>query len=302
MPVPVGRDLDPELGPRPDPSPRPGWYPDPRELDDPDPEPAYRWWDGRAWTAWLADTPYAPSPRGPAPSVLPRAELRRPRSARWLLAVLVLTSLLLGLTALSIYGRSLPQAVPEAPTPSSLGTPQRTAAAWGFRDRTVILGERLEMTLAEVASPDLSVQQVSGLYQHCWVASTQQRSDEKQSAQQVLGYLDPTLVVPGDSAATARRTYEQMRVKLTASVPLEWSPPRIEPWPGLPGATRVTAEVRYQSPDPELVPEEVTMLVLPWQNGRASGMGVWLTLVPTNAPAEVRDSLTASQATIRLVG
>lgn len=302
MPAASAPDLDPSPGPRPDPPPRPGWYPDPRELDAPEPEPGYRWWDGTGWTGWLADTPHAPAPRGTAPRVEPRAQSSTPRSPRWLVAVLVLTCLLLGLTALSIHGRSLPDPVPQATTPADLGTPQRVIERWGPKGRTVVIGEKLTLSMAKQSVADTSVTQVPGMWEHCMVTSIEQRPDEKQSTQLVLGSLDPALVVPGDSAATAARAYQQAQSKLTAKVPLDWGTPRIEPWPGIPGASRLEAQVRYRSDDPELVAEDFTMLVLPWQNGTVSGMGSWTSLVPTDATPEVRESLRAAEAAIRLLG
>lgn len=300
MPVRAGQHRDSELGPRPDPPPRPGWYPDPRELDDPDPEPAYRWWDGTGWTAWLADSPYAASPRGVVPRVEPRAEIRKPRSARWLVAVLALASLLLGLAALSIHGRSLPQAVPEAATPSSLGMPQRQVLAWTTRDRKVIIAEKLEMELAAGLAPSPVVKSITGFLDNCSVASGQQGVSDDQYPQQVLGSIDPATLVPGDSVATALQAYQKVQKLPGSSGDLQWSQPRTEPWPGIPGATRLTAELRYPA-SAGLVPEQITVITLPWQQGRLSGMGLWLTLVPVNASVEARAALAASERSIRLV-
>ncbi|OYO24994.1 hypothetical protein CGZ93_00545 [Enemella dayhoffiae] len=281
--------------------PRPGWYPDPRELADPEPDPAYRWWDGSGWTAWLADSAYAPAPRGEAPRVEPRVQSTPPRSARGLVAFLVVTTLLLGLTALSLFGKTLPERVPEAPTPTALGTPKRQVAPWSTRDRTAIVAERLEMTLAETYTPDATRKSLPGFLSHCWIASGgRQSANDTQYAQQILGALDPALVTPGEPAATAQRAYQELQKRYTAKVPMQWDQPRTEPWPGLPGAVKLTAGLRYQTTEP-VAPETVTMLVLPWQGEGGSGMALWLSMMPTDEDPDIVAAAEASQRTIKLV-
>jgi len=104
----------------------PGWYPDPSDKE------GYRWWDGRAWTPWCAESEDADFP---PPGDVERVVPVRVSAASLLSKIglgLVVVAALLGLVSwLGVrYGHpTLP--APAAATPSDWGTPEQIPDEFG---------------------------------------------------------------------------------------------------------------------------------------------------------------------------
>lgn len=280
--------------PRP---PRPGWYADPRGGDD------FRWWDGEAWTAWLADSEYAPMPRGAVARMVPKPALGSPRPIRGFLIGLAVLAVALLLAVVSLAGRSLPQAsrpyLEAVPTP--MGTPGRIYQPYQLRpaDRTVVIYERLAMQLPVGTTPDLSLKRLPTVLSHATMASGAVTPELAVTV--VMGDVERALIVPGDTAASAERIRPALLSRYDPGSPIVVENVRTEPWPRVPGAVRVTFFARYATAVKGSAGDDFTMIVVPWSQGEHAGLGLWVGVVPQAAPAGARARISAAEDTIRLL-
>lgn len=286
----------PAAPPRPT---RPGWYADPRGGDD------YRWWDGSAWTAWLAESEYAPRPRGDVPRVRPLPALVQPRSPRWALAGIAVAILLVALAIVSLIGQRLPQ--PSEPflaaMPEDTSGPTRVYRAIEVRhsENVVILQERIAMPLAERSFVDTDVDKLEGVLVPARVAYS--TGGVGLTPANIMGIVEPTLVVPGDIEGTARRVQPALMARYDPGVRLTLEDTRVEPWAGpIPGSVRMTFFARFDQPVDGAAGAELTMVVLPWEQGGRSGCAVWAVIVPSTTPDAIRRAVTAPEQGIRLIG
>lgn len=188
---------------------RAGWYPDPREDYE---HEQFRWWNGSAWTAWLADDADAPAPPGggdprTVAAVPASRDGRRHTGLVILVGVLTVVALV---AALAVFGDRRLAATPIAgasTAPTDYGTPQVREPDFALDGRTVVLfGEvRVPMPTSPWPEPRLTeMAPFETLYY------SQQTVHRGWSGTVVTGYLDADTAVAGDLDATAERLQEAL--------------------------------------------------------------------------------------------
>ncbi|WP_425307819.1 DUF2510 domain-containing protein [Ammonicoccus fulvus] len=283
----------PAAPPRP---PRPGWYADPRGGDD------FRWWDGVGWTSWLADSEYAPRPRGDVPRKVPVPALAQPRSPRWLLAGIAVAVVLVALAIVSLVGQRMPQRSEPylVAMPSDSSGPTRVYRAIEVRsaDRAVVIQEQVWLPLPQRSYVDSKVEDLEGILNPARVAYADAGSTL--TAATVMGIVEPGLVVPGDIDATARRIQPALMARYDPGVPLTLEDTRIEPWRGpIPDGFRMTFFARFPQPIDGNDGAHLTVVVVPWDQGGQSGHALWAAIVPAGAPEDARRAVTDLEQGIR---
>ncbi|WP_432560003.1 hypothetical protein [Granulicoccus sp. GXG6511] len=300
--------------------PRAGWYADPRGVGataepaadgadadlrtaaDPDAE-QFRWWDGEAWTAWLADSAYAPTPRGAVPRVIPVPGLTPPRSLRWFTVGWAASLLTVLLLATSLIGQGMPQQSQHflRARPTDLGTPERVYRDYVFGpDRRAVIYERVEMTLPDEVRPLSDVDRINTVLRRATQAYIPIGTGEELVANLLIGDAEPELVATGDARTSAERILPALIARYRQGGGVTPERVRTEPWPTIPGAVRVTGFLRYATPTAGADGDHLLMVVTPWAQGPHSGMAVWIALVPETAPPETTDALLTREPGITL--
>lgn len=287
------------MPPAPTRPPRPGWYADPRGGED------FRWWDGEGWTAWLADSAYAPRPRGEVARQVPVPILAEPRPMGGVLIGIAAAAVVLLLAAVSVIGQGLPQESQPfmAVRPSSPGTPTKVYEPLGVRseERVIVIYERLELPVPARSYVALEPTSLPGTLSRARVAYAS--TDATLSVPVVIGVVDPALIVPGDVAASARKIQPAFIAHYEVDVATTVEDMRVEPWSGpVPGAVRMTFFLRFATPVDRDPGVDVTMLVLPWEQADQSGLALWAALIPRSASEEGRRAVLELPDRIRVLG
>lgn len=205
--------------------PEAGWHADPAGT-----AATYRWWDGQAWTRWLARDQQAPAPdtttAAPAEPALPDEPVAAPASVpehsaeppvRLPVAIAVVVgALLVALVAVAGVAAASAERLPSGP---ALAPPTRSSSgAVGYNrgTRAVAIGQ-LKVTLA--GSPyvcDSSVGSAlptfaSGVACSAPVHSNYDAQGHDWTATVVVGAVPTALVDPDDLKATATRAFGSAR-------------------------------------------------------------------------------------------
>lgn len=256
------------------------------------------------WTSWLADSEYAPRPRGDVPRVVPVPALAQPRSPQWLLGGLAVAIVLVALAIVSLVGQRMPQ--PSQPylaaMPSDTSGPTKVYRAIEVRtaDRAVVIQEQVWLPLPQRSYVATDVEVLEGVLNPARVAYADAGSSL--TAATVMGIVEPALVVPGDQEATARRIQPALMAQYDPGVPLTMEDTRIEPWQGpIPGGFRMTFFARFAEVIDGNEGARLTVVVVPWDQGGQSGLALWAGIVPAGAPEEAARAVTDLEQGIRRV-
>lgn len=229
----------------------PGWYGDPRPSAT-----GVRWWDGTAWTSWVADAPGAPPPSavpagespagGPQADGSPASERRvsTPLAVLATVAVVVLALLAVGATV-TLTGREYVRGAAAAP-PSA---PVRSSVVFDKAANTVVVDE---LSMALPGQPwgcDSSPREISPYFSQAMACSVpvHEKYDGKKTtyANAVVGLLSPALV-GDDPAGTATKAFGQIRTGLfNSSTTVSDYESATAPYGSGDRAIEVTARVNY---------------------------------------------------------
>ncbi|MDO5500845.1 MAG: hypothetical protein Q4F67_14315, partial [Propionibacteriaceae bacterium] len=208
----------------------------------------------------------------------------------------------------SVVGQGLPQ--PSRPfvtaRPADLGTPERVYRPYHFGmrgdERAGVIYERLALPVPDGFGMVSDVDKVPTVLQ----AATQTYWTGDPTAELVtlllVGDVEPALVVPGDAEATAEQVLPALLGRYNQGGGATAGQVRTAAWPGVPGAAKLTASLRYKEPTAGASGDDLLMFVIPWAQADFSGMGVWVAIVPETADPEARRVLLEREPSIRLVG
>ncbi|MDO5681497.1 MAG: hypothetical protein Q4G46_01540 [Propionibacteriaceae bacterium] len=295
--------------------PRPGWYADPRGEDPESSGPPtapeaedgdrFRWWDGEGWTAWLADSAYAPRPRGAVARIEPVPVLGTPRSPRPFLASLVAVGLIIVLVGISLIGQGMAQ--PSEPflraRPPEGEGPARVYQEYELDviKRQVVIYQRLELPLPPSMKILPGVEKITTVFRKATQAYQPAGGANDAVPIMLIGDAEPELVVPGDAAASSERILRALLLRYEQGGGV--TPQRLttEPWPAVPGAVRMRGWLQYTTPVNGATGDDLVMYVAPWEQGPHSGMGVWVAFVPETESPESRHELLEAEPGIKIL-
>ncbi|MGJ3508236.1 DUF2510 domain-containing protein [Enemella sp. A6] len=278
-----------------------GWYPDPGERPD-----VYRWWTGRGWTNWLADSDDGPPPEGHdnprvTAVVVPRGDRQVSLAARTMVIGVVVLLVLLGLAAAGGAATNRNTTHPDfAPTPSGLTEPPATADA-KFSGSTETLQARfgdVAVTLPPGNANDRGVNR--GLEP---VLLTQRPvrqpsgADNAYSLVMFGGYAGPPRVDGIDYADyllayLAKNLFGEEAARITDVEDADVS--------DLPEGRAVgrTAVLRYEPAAPgDSGFDRVEVIVIELNSAQRA---VWVSMIPDNAEQSLIDEVAASRASLKV--
>lgn len=279
---------------------KPGWYPDPDDRPN-----TYRWWTGRGWTRWLADSDDGPPPQGHddprvTAAVVPRGDRQVSHTARTIVVGIAVLVLVLVVAAIggAITNRNNPHP-DSAATPADLTAGPSVAdavldfdaatrtATFGTASAVLPEGDISDINFYDAIDPMVASQtgvpQPSGAEN--WVAFVSFGSYAGPLQTDLRGYAEHILAyVSQRTFAETETSVENVRDGDLGDLPAD-------------RAYSLRAEVHFDAPEGDAQRDEVEIVVIQVNPAQRA---VWVSMTPENTPPEVLARIEASRASLRV--